>query len=80
MDKKKLKLFIQNKYNLKEAIIDEWYQTNWEIQIIWRTPDIPILDQGTSITEINLHEYTDWLTNYLRAKKIKTLCSKLEIK
>jgi len=82
MDREKLQLFIQNKYNKDEVIVDEWYETKggWEIQIIWRTPDIPILDSGTSISEIDLHEYVNWLKMYLRTKKIKKLCLKLETK
>lgn len=82
MDREKLQLFIQNKYDKKEVVVDEWYETKggWELQIIWRTPDIPILDTGTSISEIHLKEYMNWLSIYLRTKKIKKLCSKLEIK
>jgi hypothetical protein len=82
MDREKLQFFIQNKYDKKEVIVDEWYETRggWELQIIWRTPDIPILDTGTSISDIDLKEYMGWLSMYLRTKKIKKICSKLVTK
>ena len=75
MDNHKLGLFIENKYNKRDVIVDEWYliKDGWEIQIIWRTPDIPLLGSGTTMTRVNLREYTDWLTIYLRTQKIKKI-------
>lgn len=60
MNNTNFKYFLEDRYDIKNVVVDEWYLSGWVIQIIWRTEDIPLLDKRTSVTEVNIREYGEW--------------------
>lgn len=82
MDKETLKYFIEYKYKRKNIIIDDFClsASKWEVQIVWRPKTSPYMGEDTYVGICDTQEYYDWYEVYLRTKKIKEICSKLETK